>query len=53
MQAWWAEENSLKNIKNLTVQKLLTDNVHLIFLNQTIQGTLLLKLKTTDLYSSY
>ncbi len=24
MQAWWAEENSLENIKNLTVQKLLT-----------------------------
>ncbi len=27
MQAWWAEENSLKNIKNLTVQKLLTGSV--------------------------
>ncbi len=24
MQAWWAEETSLKNIKNATVQKLLT-----------------------------
>ncbi len=24
MQAWWAEDNSLKNIQNLTVQKLLT-----------------------------
>ncbi len=24
MQAWWAEEYSLKNNKNLTVQKLLT-----------------------------
>ncbi len=27
MQAWWAEENSLKNIKNLTVQKRLTGSV--------------------------
>ncbi len=28
MQAWWAEDNYLKNIKNLTVQKLLTGIVH-------------------------
>ncbi len=28
MQGLWAEENSLKNIKNLTVQKLLTRSVH-------------------------
>ncbi len=28
MEAWWAEETSLKNIKNLAVQKLLTGIVH-------------------------
>ncbi len=27
MQAWWAEESSLKNIKNLTVQIFLTGSV--------------------------
>ncbi len=27
MQAWRAEETSLKNIKNLTVQKILTGSV--------------------------
>ncbi len=27
MQAWWAEETSLKNIKKCTVQKLLTGSV--------------------------
>ncbi len=28
MQDWWAEENIKKNIKNLTVQKLLTGSVY-------------------------
>ncbi len=31
MQAWWAKETSLKNIKNLTVQKLLTGSVKCIY----------------------
>ncbi len=31
MQAWWAEETSLKNINNLTVQKLLIGNVYIRF----------------------
>ncbi len=29
MQAWWAEENSLKNIKNLTVEFFLTGSVYI------------------------
>ncbi len=28
MQAWWAEETSLKNIKNLTGKKKWYDDVH-------------------------
>ncbi len=32
MQAWWAEEYSLKNIKNLHI---LTGNVHFIFIFYT------------------
>ncbi len=32
MQAWWAEETSLNNIKNITVQKLLTGSVYFIYI---------------------
>ncbi len=32
MQAWWAEENSLKNIQN-PVQKLLTGSVRYVLLH--------------------
>ncbi len=35
MQAWWAEETSLKNIKNLTVQKLLTGSENLNTFRET------------------
>ncbi len=30
MQAWWDKENYLKNIKNHTLQKLLTGSVYLV-----------------------
>ncbi len=32
MQAWWAEETSLKNMRNLTVQKRLTGSALILFL---------------------
>ncbi len=36
MQAWWAEEISFKNIKNLIVQKLLTGSVNNKILIKTL-----------------
>ncbi len=37
MQAWWAENNYLKNIKNLAVQKLLIGSVSLPYSHKKIQ----------------